>query len=77
MIYFSCDEWTNLLPCCPVRLICYNVTQFRLFSDVGPAAGAVPAGRVSQKTRGVIETQLFNFLGPYLNIRAQERCPWC
>lgn len=32
MIYFSRDECTNLLPCCPVRLICYDVTPSRLFS---------------------------------------------
>lgn len=31
MIYFFSDEWTNLLPCCPVRLICYDVTPCRLF----------------------------------------------
>lgn len=32
MIYFFRDECTNLLPCCPVRLICYDVTPSRLFS---------------------------------------------
>lgn len=31
MIYFSRDECTNLLPRCPVRIICY-VTPSTLFS---------------------------------------------
>lgn len=45
MIYFSCDECTNLLPCCPVRLICYQVTPCRLFLYDEELAAGVPAGK--------------------------------